>query len=141
MVPRAYETYKKLRYVEPGAAGGVDGLDRAVFDDRGLARVVEVAARAILISRHHVVGLTDWHLRDCTKYHLCHICGGLGTAAGAGFGTVLLGALPAGSHWTVVVVLAVLGIATWLRPANYAYWAVAVTAVMALFLSGLAAGS
>ena len=57
----------------------------------------------------------------------------LGTAAGAGSGTVLIGALPAGSHWTVVVVLAVLGIATWLRPASYAYWAVAVTAVMALF--------
>ncbi len=56
----------------------------------------------------------------------------LGTAVGAALGTVLIGALPAGSHWTVVVVLAALGIATWLRPASYAYWAVAVTAVMAL---------
>jgi hypothetical protein len=56
----------------------------------------------------------------------------LGTAVGAALGTVLIGAVPAGSHWTVVVVLSVLGIATWLRPASYAYWAVAVTAVMAL---------
>jgi hypothetical protein len=61
---------------------------------------------------------------------------GVQRVVGAGLGTVgatLLTTLaPAGSRWSLVLIFAVLAVATWLRPLNYAFWAGGVTSVLAL---------
>jgi Fusaric acid resistance protein family len=56
--------------------------------------------------------------------------------AGAGAGTLaataLSGVFPGGDRWSVVAIFAVLAVALWLRPRNYAYWAAGMTAALAL---------
>jgi hypothetical protein len=56
----------------------------------------------------------------------------LGAACGTVAATLLTSAFPPGDRWTVVVIFAVLMIASWLRSVSYAYWAAAVTADLAL---------
>jgi hypothetical protein len=56
----------------------------------------------------------------------------LGAAVGTVVATLLAGTFGAGDPWAVVVILAVLAVATWLRPISYAYWAGCVTAVLSL---------
>jgi hypothetical protein len=54
----------------------------------------------------------------------------LGTLVAAGIAGT--GAFGAGDKASVVLILAVLGVATWLRPLSYAYWAGGVTAALSL---------
>ncbi len=56
----------------------------------------------------------------------------IGAGAGTLGATLVAVAAPTGSPWTIVLIFAVLGLATWLRPINYAFWAGGVTAVLAL---------
>lgn len=59
-------------------------------------------------------------------------------ALGAALGTVVAagiagaGAFGAGDRTSVVLILALLGVGTWLRPLSYAYWAGCVTAALSL---------
>jgi hypothetical protein len=57
-------------------------------------------------------------------------------AAGAGVGTVvatlIAGAFPPEDRWSVVIIFAVLGLASWLREISYAFWAGSVTAALSL---------
>jgi hypothetical protein len=55
-----------------------------------------------------------------------------GAAAGTIAATLVSDPLPAGSAWSVVVIFVLLGLAVWLRPVSYAFWAAGVTAVLAL---------
>jgi hypothetical protein len=55
---------------------------------------------------------------------------------GAGGGTLaaslVASAFPAGDAWSIVCLFAVLSVAVWLRPLNYAFWAAGMTAALAL---------
>jgi hypothetical protein len=55
-----------------------------------------------------------------------------GAAAGTLAATTLTGAFPPRDPWSVVVIFAVLGAGLWLRSVNYAFWAGAMTAALAL---------
>ncbi len=55
-----------------------------------------------------------------------------GAAVGTLGATLVTAAAPAGSTWAIVLIFAVLGVAAWLRPLNYAFWAGGVTSVLAL---------
>jgi uncharacterized membrane protein YccC len=55
-----------------------------------------------------------------------------GAAAGTVLATFLIQALPAGDDLAIVIILVTLTLGVWARQANYAYWAAAVTAVVAL---------
>jgi hypothetical protein len=55
-----------------------------------------------------------------------------GAAAGTVVATLLAGQLAPGDATTVVVIFVVLGLASWLRPFSYAYWAAGITSVLAL---------
>ena len=55
-----------------------------------------------------------------------------GAAAGTLAATALTGVFPPGDRWCVVAIFAVLGVGLWLRQLNYAYWAAAMTAALAL---------
>ncbi len=55
-----------------------------------------------------------------------------GAAAGTVAATLLAGAFAPHDTATVVVIFVVLGIASWLRTLSYAYWAAAITSVLAL---------
>jgi hypothetical protein len=56
--------------------------------------------------------------------------------AGAAVGTLLATALAtsfaAGNDWSIVALFAVLGVALWLRPVSYAFWAAGMTSALAL---------
>jgi hypothetical protein len=56
----------------------------------------------------------------------------VGAAAGTLAATALSGAFPPGDRWSIVVIFAVLSVALWLRPVNYAFWAGGMTAALAL---------
>jgi hypothetical protein len=56
----------------------------------------------------------------------------VGAAAGTLAATALASAYPPGDRWSVVVIFAVLSVALWLRPVNYAFWAGGMTAALAL---------
>jgi uncharacterized membrane protein YccC len=56
----------------------------------------------------------------------------IGAAAGTIAATLVSDPIPAGSGWSVVAIFVVLGLAVWLRPVSYAFWATGVTAVLAL---------
>jgi hypothetical protein len=55
-----------------------------------------------------------------------------GAAVGTLLATFLIRALPAGDDLAIVIIMITLVLGTWLRQAGYAYWAAAVTAVVAL---------
>jgi hypothetical protein len=55
-----------------------------------------------------------------------------GAAVGTLAATLVTAVAPARSPWTLVLLFVVLGLAAWLRPINYAFWAAGVTAVLAL---------
>jgi uncharacterized membrane protein YccC len=61
---------------------------------------------------------------------------GLERACGAAVGTVvatlIAGSFPPGDRWSVVLIFAVLGVASWLREISYALWAGSVTAALSL---------
>lgn len=56
----------------------------------------------------------------------------VGAAVGTLAATALSGAFPPGDSWSVVLIFAVLSVALWLRPINYAFWAGGMTAALAL---------
>jgi hypothetical protein len=56
----------------------------------------------------------------------------LGASVGTLAATAVTGLFPAGDRWSIVVIFAVLTLALWLRPLNYAYWAAGMTAALAL---------
>jgi len=56
----------------------------------------------------------------------------LGAGAGTLAATALAGAFPVGDAWSIVAIFAVLAVALWLRPVNYAYWAAGMTGALAL---------
>lgn len=56
----------------------------------------------------------------------------VGAAVGTVVATQVAGAFPAGDRWSVVIIFAVLGVASWLREISYALWAGSVTAVLSL---------
>ena len=56
----------------------------------------------------------------------------LGAGAGTILGTLIASTFAPFDHTSVVVIFAVLAVATWLRPLSYAYWAASVTAVLSL---------
>jgi fusaric acid resistance family protein len=66
-----------------------------------------------------------------------------GALAGTVAATPLIGLFAAGGGGAIAVILAVLAVAVWLRPASYAYWAGCVTAALALLYGyfGQTAGS
>ncbi len=55
-----------------------------------------------------------------------------GAATGTVLATLIAGNVAPGDSSTVVVIFVLLGIASWLRAFSYAYWAAAITAVLAL---------
>ncbi len=55
-----------------------------------------------------------------------------GAAGGTVVATLLAGALPVGDRTSIVLVFAVLAIATLLRPLSYAFWAAGITAILSL---------
>lgn len=55
-----------------------------------------------------------------------------GAAVGTLAATALSGVFPPGDRWSIVVIFAVLSVALWLRPVNYAFWAGGMTAALAL---------
>jgi len=61
---------------------------------------------------------------------------GVQRAAGAAVGTIvatwIAGSFPANDVRSIVIIFAVLGVATWLRQVSYVYWAGCVTAVLSL---------
>jgi hypothetical protein len=56
----------------------------------------------------------------------------LGAAAGTVLASALSGAFAPRDQWAVVVLFAVLAVALWLRPLSYAFWAIGMTAALAL---------
>lgn len=56
----------------------------------------------------------------------------IGAGAGTLAATLVAGMFPAGDVWSIVLLFAVLSIALWLRPINYAFWAAGMTAALAL---------
>jgi len=56
----------------------------------------------------------------------------LGAGVGTLAATVVAGAFAPGDVWSIVVLFAVLSVAVWLRPRNYAFWAAGMTAALAL---------
>jgi uncharacterized membrane protein YccC len=56
----------------------------------------------------------------------------LGAGVGTLAATVVAGIFPAGDSWSIVTLFVVLGVAVWLRPLNYAFWAAGMTAALAL---------
>lgn len=56
----------------------------------------------------------------------------LGAGVGTVLGTVIAGTFAPLDRMSIVVIFAVLAVATWLRPLGYAYWAASVTAVLSL---------
>jgi uncharacterized membrane protein YccC len=56
----------------------------------------------------------------------------LGAAAGTLAATTVAGAFAPGDNWSIVALFAVLSVAVWLRPLNYAFWAAGMTAALAL---------
>jgi Fusaric acid resistance protein-like len=56
----------------------------------------------------------------------------IGAAAGTLAATALTGAFPPRDPWSVAAIFAVLGVGLWLRSVNYAFWAGAMTAALAL---------
>ncbi len=56
----------------------------------------------------------------------------LGAAAGTLAATAVAGTFRPGDPWSIVVLFAVLSVAVWLRPLNYAFWAAGMTAALAL---------
>jgi uncharacterized membrane protein YccC len=55
-----------------------------------------------------------------------------GALVGTAIATLVAGHIDAGSHLAIVLIFAILGLATWLRSRSYAYWAAGITAVLAL---------
>lgn len=58
-----------------------------------------------------------------------------GAAVGTVLATPLAGTFPTGDKWAIVVIFAILTLATWLRSISYAFWAGSVTAAL-VFLYG-----
>lgn len=56
----------------------------------------------------------------------------VGAAAGTIGATLLASAFATGNRWALVLLFVVMGLAVWLRPKNYAYWAAGVTSMLAL---------
>ncbi|MEU4821119.1 FUSC family protein [Actinomadura sp. NPDC023710] len=56
----------------------------------------------------------------------------LGAAGGTLLATLMAGMSGPGNRWSVALVFVVLGVAVWLRPKSYAYWAGGITAALAL---------
>ena len=56
----------------------------------------------------------------------------LGASVGTLAASVLADVIPAGNHWSVAAIFAVLAVALWVRPLSYAYWAAGITAALAL---------
>jgi hypothetical protein len=92
----------------------------------------------------HLVFPTHWIWVVLTTYIVCSGNRGRGDVAhksamrivGATLGTLvatgLSGVFPPGDAVSIVAIFVVLGVALWLRPINYAYWAACVTAALAL---------
>jgi hypothetical protein len=55
-----------------------------------------------------------------------------GALVGTAVATLVADLFPAGDRWAIVLLFAVMGVALWARQVSYAYWAGAVTAMLAL---------
>ncbi|MEY9928826.1 multisubunit Na+/H+ antiporter MnhF subunit [Catenulispora sp. GP43] len=55
-----------------------------------------------------------------------------GATAGTVVATAIAGTFPPADRWSVVIIFAVLGVASWLREISYAFWAGSVTAALSL---------
>jgi hypothetical protein len=62
--PRSDYCRQRTPDVEPRSDCKLHRLDRSILNYGRAARVVEVAARSVLISGEHVMPVIDWHLRD-----------------------------------------------------------------------------
>ncbi|MFI1393339.1 FUSC family protein [Streptomyces sp. NPDC020681] len=92
----------------------------------------------------HLAYPDHWTWAVLTAFIVCSGARGRGDALykgamrtfGAAFGTVaatgIVGLFGPQDPWAVVLLFAVLALATWLRPLNYAYWAACVTAAFSL---------
>ena len=56
----------------------------------------------------------------------------VGAAGGTIVATLVAGLFPPGDKTSIVIIFVVLGVASWLRTFNYAYWAAGMTSVLAL---------
>ena len=56
----------------------------------------------------------------------------VGAAGGTIVATLVAGLFPAGDKTSIVIIFVVLGVASWLRTFNYAFWAAGMTSVLAL---------
>ena len=65
----------------------------------------------------------------------------LGAVVGTGIATVLALAFAPGDPWAIVLIFVLLGVGTWLRGVNYAWWAGCVTAVLSLLYDYFGVGS
>jgi len=92
----------------------------------------------------HLAFADHWPWAVLTAFIVCSGARGRGDvlhkgvlrAGGAAVGTVaataISGALPPADRWSVVIIFAVLALASWLREISYAFWAGSVTAALAL---------
>ena len=95
----------------------------------------------------HLIFSSHWIWAVLTAYIVCSGNRGRGDVVhksamrviGAALGTLvatgLSGVLPSGDAVSIVLIFTVIGVAVWLRPVNYAFWAFSVTASLA-FLYG-----
>ena len=125
---------------EPAARPATRG--RAAVVDRMALRMLVSLTLAFVLGRWLFAAhwpwlvITAFVVSSGGAEHADVLWRGVQRVIGAGVGTLgatlVAVAAPTGSPWTIVLIFAVLGLASWLRPINYAFWAGGVTAVLAL---------
>jgi hypothetical protein len=145
-VTASFTVAEKLGWLPLAAAGEPaarrPSRRRAAVVDRMALRMLVSLTLAFVLGRW--LFATHWPWLVITAFvvssggadHADVLWRGVQRVIGAGIGTLgatlVAVAAPAGSPWTIVLIFAVLGLASWLRPLNYAFWAGGVTAVLAL---------
>lgn len=128
--------------------GGAKKTQKTQKTQKTLASTRMAAQMAVALAAAFVVGRTlfpgHWTWVVLTAFIVCSGNRGrgdvihkavmrlLGASAGTVAATALTGALPVGNLWSIVAIFAVLSVALWLRPLNYAYWAAGMTSALAL---------
>ena len=115
---------------------------RIVASTRMAAQMAVALALAFVAGHLHFSNHWPWVV--LTAFIVCSGARGRGDvlhkgvlrAAGAAVGTIIAtwiaGSFPANDVRSIVIIFAVLGVATWLRQISYVYWAGCVTAVLSL---------
>ncbi|WP_105970775.1 FUSC family protein [Streptomyces geranii] len=123
-------------------SGGGKGWGRLRVSTRMALQMGAALGAAFLVG--HLAYPDHWTWAVLTAFIVCSGARGRGDVLykgatrtfGAAFGTAaatgIVGLFGPQDPWAVVLLFAVLALATWLRPLNYAYWAACVTAAFSL---------